>query len=312
MKQRYIIFAPSYDDNSGGSIVLHWLCHLINKTELDCEAYIFPQFLTFDMTLNPLDLMKNYLIMLKGYTLGRMRFKKNEKFNTPFLPNKKIKDSDIVIYPESVSGNPLKAKNVVRWLLHKPAYHTGKINYNSNELYYKYSKGLVGDFNLFGSKISDLILNTPYYNIDLYFSNNFDTRCSTAYSVRKGIDKKLDKHPLDAICIDGLSHYEISAIFKKCKRFISYDLYSGYSLLAILAGCEVIIVPDDNLKKTDWIPEEELRYGLAYGFSMNEIEWANKTRHLRYEQMKEQSKKTENIVSEFILESISFFEIKND
>jgi hypothetical protein len=53
------------------------------------------------------------------------------RLNTPWIHTGTISahpsllDRSIVIYPEIVAGNPLRARNVVRYLLNKPGYFTG-------------------------------------------------------------------------------------------------------------------------------------------------------------------------------------------
>ncbi len=85
----------------------------------------------------------------------------------------------------------------------------------------------------------------------------------------------------DSILIDGKSHEEVATIFKSVKRFISYDPQTHYSYLAIIAGCESLVVPPDDTTKEQWKPNVEDRYGLAYGF--DDIEFALATRHMALE-----------------------------
>ena len=65
------------------------------------------------------------------------RFKTSERFVSKILkkfPGKFDLSDLIVIYPEIVFGNPLGAKNVVRWFLHNPGFFSGKIYYGQNTL----------------------------------------------------------------------------------------------------------------------------------------------------------------------------------
>ncbi len=300
---RYIIVAPPYDENSGGCIVLHKLCHLLN--ELGYEAYLTPYLTDRFIGLKKLKSIIDVFRELYLYHVVKMKF--NPKFNTNILKGD-IFDTDIVIYPETVFGNPLNAKNVVRWMLNKPGYFTNEVCYGQNELYFKFDHGLIEDFSYYNSVLSKNILNVLHIPIEHYNQDNLSKlRSGCAYSVRKGKGKVLNQHPKEAICIDGLNHAEVSKIFKSVSRFISYDTYSAYSLFARLCGCEVIVIPDEGISKEDWYPDERLRYGLAYGFE--DIQWARNTRHLVQQFVDDQDKNNRASVSNFALETIDFFSI---
>ena len=124
---KFVIFSPSYSENNGGAVTLHHLCDLINKVGYEC--YLYPGFDSFEINI------LNYKAVLPKFFKKVLmqpfrRFKKSKRFSTPTLnnfPGKFALDELVVIYPEIVFGNPLGAKNVVRWLLHNPGFFSGKI-----------------------------------------------------------------------------------------------------------------------------------------------------------------------------------------
>lgn len=284
MTYKYIIYAHAYDENSGGIIALHRLCHLIN--ECGGEAYLYPFVPSIDLHLHNAAQLGHYVKAIYDAT-NLANYRINGAFKTPVLPPKESfipGDDCIVVYPEVTFGNPLRANNVVRWLLHRPGYHTGKIYYGPREIYYRYADFCIGEFSFPGSQTADTILRIQYTPIDLYRERPEDRdrqRAGTAYCVRKGKGRALIHDVADSILIDGKSHAETAAILKSAKRFISYDPYTHYSYFAAVAGCESIVAPLPNITKEQWKPSVEDRYGLAYGF--DDIEFALATRHLALE-----------------------------
>lgn len=99
-------------------------------------------------------------------------------------------------------------------------------------------------------------------------------------------------HPNDSFEIKR-NHTQINYIeyFNKYKYFISYDPLTFLSIISILCGCISIVYPVENLSKLDWYKKtavyEYMRsnkitelYGIAYGNSQEELEYAEKTIHL--------------------------------
>ncbi len=92
--RRFVVAAPDYSERSGGIVALHRLCDRLAL--LGYEAEIWP---------------------LGG--VGRT----NPDWQTPVSLHPAV-DEAVVVYPETVSGNPLGAPHVVRWLLNRP----GRVN----------------------------------------------------------------------------------------------------------------------------------------------------------------------------------------
>ncbi|MCU6670154.1 WavQ [Enterobacteriaceae bacterium H4N4] len=269
---KIVICAPTFDENSGGAIVLHRLCDIINENKLG-SAFITPLLPEYLVAggLRKLFSQAKWLLKLQR------EYRVNSSWNTPIITRQQIADDYIVIYPEIVLGNPLGANNVVRWFLHQPGFHTGKFDYGRNELYFKFNTA-IDDFENEGSTLSTNEMKIIFYPLDIYKKDDEvirDIEC--CHMIRKGGYKK-KVHPENSVCVDGLNHKETADIFKRSQKFICYDDYTAYSLFAVLSGCASYVVPGDDVTIEQWYPNVEDRYGLSYGFSDAQQLWANSTK----------------------------------
>jgi predicted Ser/Thr protein kinase len=280
--KKIIIYAPSYSDKVGGTIALHKLCHIIN--EIGGKAYLYPMFRS--VVINKRVFGKAIWSIFKDWIRPLYkRYKVNPSFNTPVLKSlPKNMGQYIVIYPEITFGNPLNAKNIVRWLLHNPGFHSNIIHFGTNEFYIKYHHGF-DEFTHYKSFSSKNILQIKHYPTELYnLQNTSQKRSGTAYCLRKGVGKKIVHDLRDSILIDGKSHQEIAKIFKSVKCFISYDTNTAFSHLAVLCGCDSVVIPDENVTEENWYPNPKDRYGIAYGFE--NIEKSQSTKHMLESEIK--------------------------
>ena len=304
MKKKFIIFAPSYDENSGGIVVLHKLCSLLNS--LGYESYLHPYIFSYELNRNNL---KDFIINVCKWSIraGLSRYRTNPAFKTPiFRGSLEGEDDYIVVYPEVVFGNPLKAKNVVRWLLHQPGYHEKFFFYGRGELYFKFNSA-IQDFSFPESVTSKTELKVIHYPLEFYNKDaaGGDDRAGTAYCIRKGRDKELQHDIKSSILIDGKSHAEVAKIFKRVKTFISYDDYTAYSIFAVLCGCESIVIPSKGVSEIEWYSNESDRYGLSYG--MKNRKRAKESSHLVKDHVEEEENKSIKNVKNFILECENYF-----
>lgn len=286
-------------------MVLHKLCHLIN--ELGIEAYLWP----FERA--PAGFAQSALRSLLGVSPQLRRwtgkgFKRNAAFNTPVISfwQKFRAKQVIVVYPEVIDGNPLRAESVVRWFLHRPGFHTGRAIYHPGEYHVDFKNFLTAkgrrDRNV--RERSLFVVHFPFELYNEVGSLNLSDRYEVAYCVRKGrMDGSVDVQ--SAICIDGLSHADASAILKRAKYFYSFDPYTAYSSFAALCGAISVVVPPTGWNKDDWYPDETDRYGIAFG--LTDLEWAVSTRHLVLPTLKERELEAKQEVKEFVDDACHFF-----
>ena len=299
MKKNYIIYTNEYDENTGGVIVLHQLCHLLNQ--LGFNACLWPAYIPVFNWKRPRKSLRLFYTYLRK---DRKRiFKTNKFFNTPIATKTNLKNA-VTIYSEVVIGNPLNAKNVVRWLLHKPGYHTGKVDFTPSELTFGYSTFTGGSFMNIDK---EHVLYIRYIMSDIYKQTNFSTREGYCHLIRKG-KGKTPVHPKSSVLVDNLSHEEISKIFNKSKYFISYDPYTFYSTYASMCGCISIVIPDENVTKDAWYGKIENTYGLSYG--MDDIEYADETKELMFRYIAAQEGENMNNVDAFAKKCEKYFSKK--
>lgn len=287
------IYAYPYDENSGGIIALHRLCHLINEVT-DYQAYLVP----YGKSGLRQDIKKIF---------KKIKLDVHPDWNTPVWQKIFFPKNSVVIYPEVIDGNPLKMKHVVRWLLHQPGFHTEKILYGKDELYFKFNSA-IKDFSYENSQTSLNELKVIFYPIDTYKNLHLKRTIESCYMIRKGTNKPII-HDENSICLDGKSHSEIAEIFNQAKTFICYDDYTAYSIFAVLAGCMSVVVPDHGISVDEWYPNETDRYGIAYGLNQVQLDSAHQTQEKFFEHIEHEHFKSETCVQICMDEIRTFFKL---
>lgn len=297
MSRRFVIFADSFDENNGGVIALHRLCDLLNRE--GCEARLWPSRLPLWDAARP---WASAWAAWRWYRRAwRRPYRAQPAFRTPRATPADL-DGAIVVYPEIVSGNPLRAERVVRWLLHKPGFHKGHYEYGSNDRYFFFQKAFdEPELN----KDGDNLLKVVWLRDDVYRQTNFGERRGTCYFLRKGRGRPLVHDTTDSVLADKLSHAELAVLFNRVQTCISYDSYTMYSLFAALCGCDSVVVPEPGVSKQQWYPNEADRYGLAYGF--DDLEEARRTRPLLWPHLKAQETEANASVRAFVQRCAVYF-----
>ena len=233
MTRPYLITAPPYTEKSAGQAVLHKMCHELNQ--LGFEAYL----VLFQNPAWPKDMPMT-----------------NPKWQTPIasLEQNLVKDG-IVIYPEIVTGNPLNAPRVVRYLLNKEAqFGQGRIKKAQSDYVLIYS-------NLYGAGHGKLLI--PHFNFELFNSFGaipFDNRTQTAWYEGKGA-KYGKVEPIEgAITITRQwpeDRRELADILKKIKFLFTWDSTTSLITEAIMCGAVPVFMQIepwtvDGLRNTDF------------------------------------------------------------
>lgn len=260
----YIVYAPHFDETSGGSIFLHLLVHRLN--ELGEAAFLWPWGAPTQFSLR--DWGRTYLrkprllLPLRYARLCGQKLRTNPAWCTPQAQREDLSNDSIVIYPEVILGNPLGAQNIVRWLLYTPGVKDAYA-FTPGELFFKASE--MCDLPDLTGGAPDLFV---WYLNPVYKNEHRPDRKGVCYTARKGLDKPRipETEQEAAICIDGLSHLETAKVFNACHTFYSYDEATFYSQYAALCGCLSIIVPGQYGSREEWVAAHPLgRFGVAYG-----------------------------------------------
>ena len=280
IKKKYIIATPSFTYNSGGIIVLHKLAHLIN--EFGYDAYLY-----------------HYKIDKKSY------FETNQDYNTPIIPkNFYCEDDYIVIYPEIVIGNPLNAKNVVRWHLNRPGEVGGDGNYGKNDLVYDFSSI---HFTKKYTKQNPRILSVHEMNFNLFYDKG-KKRKGSCFLIHKGDRSKINLklHSIEDEIIDTKPSADLANLLNEKEYFYSYDSATFVSRIAAMCGAKSVIIPDGSRSKKELL--EAMPYGIAHG--IDDLDRAISTKNKFLPWLKEVEKNDLKSVKKFIGNTQSHFKSK--
>ena len=225
----------------------------------------------------------------------------NSIFSDFYNNNFPIDDNCVVVYCEGTQGNPLNAKNVVRWMVSKLGQNVPYdwVNtWGKNELVYYFNSEEKIKNNI--DKLGNLfkMLNVLYIH-PYAVNSNPSPRKGTCFTIRKSIEthngkKCISVHPPNALEITrNHTQLECINIYNQHKYFISYDSLTFLSVISALCGCISIVIKVDGLDKNGWlnttaaadylkITGEPMLYGIAYG--ADDIENAKNTLHMAKEQ----------------------------
>jgi hypothetical protein len=201
-------------------------------------------------------------------------------------------NNSIVIYGETIEGNPLNAPYVVRWILAPLgiACETKRHTWKNSDIVYFFNHDKLFYINENNIGIIYKTLTTHYKN-PLINNYNDPKRNGYCHTFRKSHYHKTYHPPPNESVEITRSHSVINCIniFNKKKIFISYDPLTYLTVMAVLCGCVCVVIKVDGMDEIEWLKtltcysylkKNNLNklYGIAYGVS--EIKWAENTIHL--------------------------------
>lgn len=235
----YYIMTPNYTSSSLGIQVMHYLCHLLNE---------------------------------KGHKAWLVNAKPNPAWNTPVLSDVQFNQHKeqgtpvIAIYPEIVSGNPLKAPVVVRYMLNREGVMNGNaIEAGHDDLFFWYRQEFAG-------KYRDPLLRLELYDLDLFCNDNPHKDLNLLYLNRipeSCVD--FSKLPSDIEILsmrNPLSLEELATKLKRARVLYSFES-SGTNALAILCGCPVVALTIKGFEKYA-VTAETLKDTGAAGYAWDD------------------------------------------
>ncbi|MDD0840118.1 hypothetical protein PSQ40_16150 [Curvibacter sp. HBC61] len=251
LRRPYYIEAPPYRRSSAGIRVMHMLCHVLNR--LGEEAYVF--------------------------TTGV-----NPELNTPTVTEDVVRRhlqagrEPIVVYPEIVSGNPRRAKSVVRYVLNVPGLIGGDKTFADTELIYAYGQNILPP-------------NAPPGNV-LFFpsvdSSLFNNRDNPLDTQRQGLLvypgrhlNALKEHPelAQATVITSTwpaSRAELAALMRRSEMLYCFES-TAIALESVLCGCPAVTLHSPFFDGQAINSQELGREGMAFGDAPEEIAYARRT-----------------------------------
>lgn len=301
-KRKFIIVSPR--NNTGGAIVLHAFCKYLNELGYDARMFyvnysnrtgsLFFWYKWYMFTLK--DLWKMWTAPWLSSVFKKSYF---NYVNIPItgLPRKlspSIDEDTIVVYPEVMHGSFWKKGHVVRWMLYYHQWQEKEID-REKDLFVCYRH----EFNDPSLNPDEVTLCCPYYNLDLYKRTNYGERHGKCYVVRKGRDRADLPDTFDGPVIDDFFEPEKVRVMNESEYCISYDTQTAYNRVAALCGCISVLVPEIGKDISAYRNVYDTQYGVAIGFSEEQIRYAKDTVPLLKEEMENLNAVSKKSVADF-------------
>ena len=223
----YYIVAPQFVRTSAGVKALHLLCHSLNRVGQEAFLVIHPAWSRSDAT-HP-DLLTP---QLDAAAVTR---------------HKALGVSPIVVYPETIFGNLLGARTVVRYVLNFPGLLGGDNTYPATDIIFGYSQTLAAAAGVPGQVLfipaSDATIFTPP---GFTFPGPGERRGSCFWAAKYQKVHKAELLPVTADSLeitrerpDSPQPHEIAEIFRRSEIFYAYE-NTALALEAALCLCPTV------------------------------------------------------------------------
>ncbi|KAI9003932.1 hypothetical protein DFJ74DRAFT_694172 [Hyaloraphidium curvatum] len=288
----FAVVAPPYSESSGGTTVLHALVDRLNRRYSargePSAAFVVPW--GGGHATNP------------GYA-------------SPLLPPWLDPAKGVVVYPEIIEGNPLKAPRVVRWMLYFPglnggpqaaAYdgwedmvacymagfcselaHKDPVYLRVSDHYPDYSRGLPSD-------------DRPRKGT-IYFARKTGWRAGNRTVTLPEIDPAAEARARGAFLLDPHEGKRRRLeLFSRAAKFVTRDPLTYRAVEAASVGCPAVVEKVPGVTKEEWLAtaEDEFKYGIAYG--EEDLPWAKSTLNMVKEQLMKRRRAEDAHLDEFV------------
>jgi len=252
----YYFFGPGYSRASAGHRAFHLLIHWLNK--LGEHAFLVPNL------AEPVDVWTNPDLLTP--ILTRQALEHHQQSNV--LP--------IVVYPEVLTGNPLQADVVVRYLANFPGALGGPTEFDASDVLFSYSSLIASRVGFPDNVLMPPVIDTGIFNpgpqpLDrrgccAYFGKYVDYYKATPFGLPDNCAIITRTSPTPA---------QMADIFRRSEALYCFE-DTAVALEATLCGCPVICMPNEHFKRL--IAGEELGTdGLAWGDTPDEVARARAT-----------------------------------
>jgi hypothetical protein len=222
----YYIVAPPYEPRSAGIKALHLLCHWLNRSG-------FPAFI------------HNFW--------GEQEPLTRADLITPLLTSRIVFDHlrsglpPIVVYPEVVSGNPLEAKCVVRYILNYPGLMGGDRNYDVREMIFAYTQSLADAIGAAQGVMHMPLVDTSLFRMPdedgpregaCFYAHKFRRLGGTPFGLPEDAVEILNRSP------DAQTPEQIAELLRRSEKLYAFE-DTALILEAALCGCPTVIMRNE-------------------------------------------------------------------
>lgn len=238
--RRVVVCAPKYSMNCGGTRVLYEFARVFDSVP-GWNAFVCDSSDTCDP---------------------------NASYPHYVKPEKMDLNQDLVVYPEVVAGNPLKAQNVLRLVLCRPGIFTGKgvwKTWGVHDKVFFYSSFAPG-IEIHSSRILYVVTEIPQKP-----AGRGRGRHRVSYMRRKEdhfhAPGSTETYYRQAFEIKPAEFVEMATHLKNSETFISGDPYTMWVIMAASWGVTSVVIPMAGVTKKKWVASTVLGEYIKHGFA---------------------------------------------